>query len=211
MRRHQQRTARRAIVPAAIIASLGIAGGAALGEPVSFELVSHDVQVDRGAQTATFTLTFTRAPNFSTSAFQYEIDAAWPGLDSAGGAGTIDFNSISTVVRGSEIGAGSAVPIRDRDGNGGAGAGGWGAVRALVPFQVQDQNLTFTTALSNIGDTDGVFRYRLFTTDSGQVTSDATGVAIPLPPAVAAGLVTLGGLGFALVLRRQRRRTSATI
>jgi hypothetical protein len=65
-------------------------------------------------------------------------------------------------------------------------------------------------ALSDIGDSDGVFRYRLFTSDSGRVTAEATGIAIPLPPAVAAGFFTLGGLGFALALRRQRRRIAST-
>ena len=191
---------KRAIAGAAMLASLG-AVSAAHGASTSFELVSHDVQVDKVAQSATFTLTFNQAPDFQSNAFQYEVDAAWAGMDGP----PLDFNSITTVIRGSEIAAANALPIRDRDGDGGAGAGGWGPIRDLVPFTVQDNKLTFTTDLSDIGDSDGVFRYRLFTTDSGNVTSDVRGVAIPLPPGVAAGFFTLGGMGFVRQLTRRRR------
>jgi hypothetical protein len=53
------------------------------------------------------------------------------------------------------------LPIRSRDGDGGPGAGGWGPVRDLVTFQVTDEKLTFTADLADLGDTDGIFRYRV--------------------------------------------------
>ncbi len=208
MRRHRQAV----LFGAAVIASLGGARGA-LAETVDFRLDSHSVAVERAALTATFTLTFNQPPNFvaapgetQVNAFQYEIDAGWSEPPAgAPDTGTVDFNSISTVIRGAEISGGSGLPIRDRDGAGGASAGGWGAVRELVPFEVQDQTLTFTTPLDSLGDSDGVFRYRLFTTDRGLLTSEANGVAIPLPPAVAAGALTLGAAALARRLRGKFR------
>ena len=199
---------RLAFLSMAVLALLNVAS--AFAAPVDFRLVAHTVEVDQLSQTASFSLTFNQPPDFTappgqpqTNAFQYEIDAHWTELSPPGSG--VDFNSITSVIRGSEI-SGNTFPIRDRDGDGGPAAGGWGPVRALVNFNTSAQNLTFSTKFDALGDTDGVFRYRLFTTDRGLVTSEASGVAVPLPPALAAGLITMGGLGL---LRRLRLRRAA--
>jgi hypothetical protein len=203
---------RRAMVPAAaVIASLG-AGAFASAESVDFQIVSHAVQVDQAGQSATFTLTFNQPPNFLTApgqgqpnSFQYEVDAAWSGPPAGGVDQVISFNHITSVIRGAEVSAGNGLPIRSRDGDGGPAAGGWGPVRDLVTFQVNDEKLTFTADLSDLGDDDGIFRYRVFSTDKGIVTSQANGVAIPLPPALAGGLLTMGGMAIARKFRRRGR------
>jgi len=198
---------RRAVFVPAMLAGLGAA--AASGAPVDFQLVSQSVQVDKASSTSTFTILFNQTPDFSGNAntkqpdaFQYEIDPSWNGETVTGG---ISFEQIATVVRGSEIWEGAGLPIRNRDGNGGEFAGGWGPVRALVPVQVNGDTLSFTTKLGDIGDSDGIFRYRLFTSDHGTVTSDVTAVSIPLPAALGTGLTMLGGMGMSRKLRRRRR------
>ena len=198
---------RRAVFVPAVLVGLGAA--AASGAPVEFQLFSQSVQVDKPAGTATFTILFNQTPDFSgdantrqPNAFQYEIDPNWNGQPVTGG---ISFEQIATVVRGSEIWEGAGLPIRDRDGNGGPFAGGWGPVRAVVPVQINGDTLSFTTKLSDIGDSDGIFRYRLFTSDHGTVTSDVTAVSIPLPAALGTGLTMLGGMGFVRKLRRRRQ------
>ena len=56
---------------------------------------------------------------------------------------------------------------------------------------------------SQLNDTDGHFRYRLFTTEDGGLTSEAVGAVVPLPLGLWTGLSALGGLGL---IRRVRRR-----
>ena len=156
--------------------------------------------------TATFTLTFDEKPNFASGAggqpmaFQYEIDA-----HSTDFSHPLTWNDISSVVRGAEIGRGQGLPVRDREGDGGdTDAGGWGPVRALLPFELTDNTLTFTAGLTALGDTDGKFRYRVLTTQDGSVTSEAQGAAIPLPAGGATGVMVLGALGAARVMRKRK-------
>ncbi|HEX8522590.1 MAG TPA: hypothetical protein VF669_10070 [Tepidisphaeraceae bacterium] len=196
---------RRGVLFPAVLAGLGAA--AASAEPVNFQLVSQSVQVDQSAKTATFTLTFNRAPDFSLvsainqyNTFQYEIDATVP---SNNDATTIGINEIDAVIRGGEVAQGPGLPIRSTTGNGGPTAGGWGPIVDVVPYNLNFNTVTFTTPLASIGDTDGVFRYRVFTTDHGSVTSDASAV-IPLPAALGTGIALMGGLSFARRLNRRR-------
>jgi hypothetical protein len=185
-------------------------GSIARGESQDFHLVDHSVEVDRTKQVATFSLTFDQHPSFvaidngQLEAFQFEID-----VDSHVNDRPVAFDDIDTIIRGAEIFEGQGIPVRDRDGQGGAHAGGWGPVRALLPFDVNDNTLSFSTPLSTLGDTDGKFRYRLFTTDNGGLTTDIVGAAIPLPLAGWSGVMLLGALGAGGVtakLRFRRRR-----
>ena len=200
---------RRGVVLPAVLVGLGTA--AAVAGPVDFQIVSQSVLVDRVGKTATFALTFNQKPDFSlvpgdgqANAFQYEVDPNWAGLDAGGGG--VGFDDINAIVRGSEIWEGTGLPIRQRDGNGGEPnvSGGWGPVRDIVPFEVKGDAFSFTTSLDDLGDSDGVFRYRVFATDRGRMTSEINGNVIPLPAAVATGLVMLGGVGFARRFARRR-------
>jgi hypothetical protein len=209
---------RRSIVaPVAALAAAaaGVAGGsflhpslgsAARGAEVDFHIVDQAVSVDRNAGTATFMLKFDRAPDFvaidhgQAHAFQYELDA-----DGASLANPIEWDQIDSVIRGAELWEGRGLPVRDRDGDGAdANSGGFGPVRALLPYDVSGDTLSFTTGLSALGDSgDGVFRYRVFTTDNGGITSEMQGAAIPLPAAAWTGAIALGGMGVSL--RKMRR------
>ncbi len=198
---------RRAVILPAIVAALGAV--TAQAGPVSFQLVSQSLQVDRAAKNATFRLTFNQAPDFAlapgdgqANAFQYEIDSDWSG---GGSSADIGFADIDSVIRGSEIWEGAGLPIRQRDGAGGPNAGGWGPVRDAVPFQSSGNTVSFVTSFKDLGDTDGTFRYRVFTTDHGAVTSHASGTTIPLPSAFLSGLTVLGGMGLARRFKRRRR------
>jgi len=177
-------------------------------ESQDFRFVAQSVVVDPAQRTAVFSLTFSQTPSFvavdgtQLQSFQYEIDA-----DSEDASTPIAFNTIDAVVRGAEIFAGNGheLPIRDRQGAGGPNAGGWGPVRAIVPFELTDDTLTFTTSWSDIGDQDGKFRYRVFTSDVGSITADAqvSTAAIPLPAGMWTGMITLGLMGLGLEIHRR--------
>ncbi|HYO11536.1 MAG TPA: hypothetical protein VER17_21410 [Tepidisphaeraceae bacterium] len=194
-------------LPGAVLLAAGLtaAGGAgvASADAVDFTLVSHAVTVDKDAGTATFKLTFDEAPDFGVvgdaqlDAFQYEVDADTTALDRP-----VEWSDIDSVIRGGEIWQGNGIPVRQRDGDGGEAAGGWGPLRALVPFEIDGNTVTFTTGLSAIGDADGAFRYRVFTTSHGEMTAQAVGAVIPLPAALWTGLTLLGGIGLSWRLRR---------
>ena len=195
------------LVPAVFIAIVPASATLARAESQDFHLVDQSVEVNRTDMTATFSLTFDQHPSFvaidngQLEAFQYEIDAHSVSVDKP-----ITFNDITTVIRGAEIFEGQGIPVRDRDGDGGPRGGGWGPVRALLPFTVDQQTntLSFTTKLADLGDTDGKFRYRVFTTDNGGLTTDIQGAAIPLPLAVWPAVTLLGALGMARSLRHRR-------
>jgi hypothetical protein len=192
---------RAAILPAMLV---GFGAAVASADPVDFQIVDQSVHVDKAQKVATFTLTFSAEPDFTaapqTHAFQYEVDAGWAGKPDGG----MGFEHITTVIRGGEIWEGNGLPVRNRDGNGGSVAGGWGPARDFIPFELDGQKLSFTTTLGDIGDADGVFRYRVFTTANGTVTSEANGAVIPLPAAIGTGIMMLGALGAKRKLKRPR-------
>jgi hypothetical protein len=84
-------------------------------------------------------------------------------------------------------------------------AGGWGRVIATVPFTLTGRELRFEAPLAALGDDDGYFAYRLFTTEYGLTVDelesrllppgedpDPDPTPIPLPPALpTAALTTL--------------------
>jgi hypothetical protein len=207
---------RRTLFTPALVTGLGITVPSlttANAEPVDFQLLSHSCTVDEGAGAATFRLIFDRVPDFSATdhhqrqTFQLEIDADATNFDRP-----IDFSDVDAVIRGGEISRGQGIPVRDREGTPDENSGGWGPVRALIPYTVQAESLTFTVGLSAINDTDGHFRYRVFTTDNGGLTSEAVGAVVPLPLGIWTGLALLGGIGVAgrVRLRFKRQQTGET-
>jgi hypothetical protein len=200
---------RRAVILPVVLVGLGAATASA--QPVTFEIVSQSAVVDKTAKTATFTLAFNQTPNFAllpgnvqANAFQYEIDTNWSGQTDP--TAPLNLNDIFTVVRGAEISSSAGLPLREATGNGGPNAGGWGPARDVVPFDLSAQTLSFTAPLDSLGDADGVFRYRVFATDHGAVTSDVRGAVIPLPAALWTGITVLTGLG---ITRRIKRRVTS--
>ena len=199
----------RLLAPAVFLTIGAASAGIVRAESQDFHLVDQSVEVNRTDGIATFSLTFDQRPSFvaidsgQLKAFQYEIDT-----NSDDASKPIVFDQIDTIIRGAEIWEGQGIPVRDRDGNGGAHAGGWGPVRAMLPFDVDEQTntLTFSAPLSALGDTDGKFRYRLFTTDNGGLTTDIQAAAIPLPLAAGSGATLLAATCAAGRLRELARR-----
>jgi hypothetical protein len=189
----------------AALAALVPASFAAAGV-VDLSIVAQDVTVDRSAGVAAFSVTFNRPPIFvalppeAPDAFQYEID-----VDSADTSTNIDINQIDAVIRGAEIWEGEGIPVRDATGAAqGPEAGGWGPVRALLPFNIEDNTITFTAPLDELGDSDGKFRYRAFAIDpTGATGGEVIGAVVPTPAALGPGMMLLGGV---LIVRSFRRR-----
>ena len=172
-------------------------------------ILSQQVDVDRADQEIVFTVDFNHAPDFNTvdslgrraDSFQYEIVP-----NSSTPIDQLPFSSVGAVIRGDEIGSGKVVPIRNGFANGSdpnPASGGWGTVRGSVPFTLQGSTLTFTTGFTIIGTTNGVFSYRVFTTNFGSTVTTMESISVPLPTALPATLATIGAFAGVGLLRRR--------
>jgi hypothetical protein len=195
---------RRSIAISAALAALAPVA-AAYGDAIDFSIVSQEVTVDRDADVANFTVTFSRTPLFvevdanDGDVFQYEIDA-----DSTDANADLPLSDVDAVIRGGEIFEGKGIPVREPAGLvPDPDAGGWGPIRALLPFDLDDNIITFSAPLSALGATDGSFRYRALTIENGELTSRIVGATVPTPAALGPGLALLGGV---MALRAARRR-----
>lgn len=178
--------------------ALGLGGLLVAPADAAFEIVFQSVDVRPLAGLGTFTLLFNQAPDFDTvdefagrpNSFQYEVDTSWDG----GASGPLDFESIDWVFRGDEVRLGGTVPIRGPTGSGDGGptSGGFGPVKDVAPITMDGNRVSFTVDLRALGETDDVFRYRVFALDRGSLTNQIEAAYVPLPPAVfigAAGMV----------------------
>ena len=208
----------------AVLAAGALAGGAGVAPSAArggVVIVGHSAAVDAQRKRASFALEFDKAPDFYTldsvgrvaDSFQYEIDPDGPA--------SADFpvNDVDAVVRGDEIHATDALRVRggfhdapDPD----PLAGGWGPVRTTVPFNLDGRHLTFEVPLDALGDgaADGIFSYRVFTTDFGlttsQIEASVGAISVPLPPGAWGAALTLGAWVACAFQARVRRfiRTS---
>jgi hypothetical protein len=173
-------------------------------------IVSHSVDVSLPRQEATFTLAFDHAPMLGErdalgrplESFQYEIAPDCPNIDEC------PFTDIRAVVRGDEVTPNHLLPIRDgieTASDPSPASGGWGYVRGDVPFQLNGSVLSFSAPLSMLGNPDGQFAYRVFTTASGETTSLVTGQFAPLPKAVWTGGIALSIMGLLQWIGRGKR------
>lgn len=162
---------------------------------------SQSVVVDMPNQEALFTLVFNRTPDFYTldeydrqsDGFAYYIDfdcnPVWQGS-----------NFVETIISGGEIHAYGQIPFRNESGTSSdPTSGGWGEIRALVPYQLDEATLTFTVSLEQIGDIDGQFGYALHLGEYGATTDWLYVPCVPEP-----ATILLFGIG-ALLLRCRRR------
>ncbi len=160
----------------------------------AFEIVDHAARADSQKRATDFSITFNRPPDFDhldefdrpRNAFQYWYDSNPGGFEFAG-------DDIS-VIRGSELAFGGRLPIRDSLNPKNiefAHAEGWGEERGSVPIDVADRTVTFTVAWSMLDEDDDRFSYRLFAFESGDLTSDVSSIAIPLPTSLATGLLMI--------------------
>ena len=183
---------------------------AALAAPAlgAIHIESHSVTVDPTRRVARFAATFDAPPDLWTldefdriaDSFQYEIS---PDHNAPLG---LPPESLSSVIRGDEIHLADTLRIREVDfanPDPDPAAGGWGRVTAAVPFTLSGRTLRFEAPLAALGDDDGYFAYRLFTTEYGLTTDqvelrllppgqdpDPPPTAIPLPAAIPAALMS---------------------
>ena len=157
------------------------------------------VTVDMENQEVSFTLVFSGIPDFYTAdehgrqanAFQYYIDFDCSPVYYGG-----DF--VETIIRGGEIHVYGQIPLRNSWGESSdPTAGGWGEIRALVPYELNGRQLTFTASLEAIGDLDGRFSYALGLFEYGGSTDWRY---VPEP----ASVLLLGIGGLALVRKRTK-------
>ena len=186
----------RTLLAFTVIVMLG-----ALDARAGIQPLEQSVTVDTADGEATFRLDFGHVPNFDSTgphghpmdSFQYEVAP----VDAPPGAFT---NDITAVIRGDEIGyaAGdlrlrAAAPADPYDPT----SGGWGPITATVPLRITGSDVMFTAPLSALGASNGQFAYRVFTMEDGAIQAEAQSLAIPLPPALWAGLAVLLSLGAA--------------
>lgn len=177
-------------------------------------IVSEGVVVDRAGDSARFWVRLDGPPDFTTTdefgrradSFQYELDVDW-----AGGQASFPFEDVDAVVRGDEfdLDGDGMLPIRaarpgvepDPDPR----SGGWGRVLTSVSLNVDGPELWFEAPLSVLGDDDGNFAYRVYTTEFGGTTSVVESRSIPLPAAVWPALATAACGAVVLITKRVRR------
>jgi hypothetical protein len=212
----------------ALVTGLALGGAAPVWAGVL--IVSEGAEVDRAAGVARFRVRFDARPDLWTmdefgrpkDSFQYEIDDDWnapAGLPPEG---------LDSVVRGDEVHVANALRVRDAGFNTtpdpDPAAGGWGGVRDEVPLQWEGNELRFEAPLGALGDDDGYFAYRLFTTEYGLTVSEVESrllppgapgpnpepgpgpAPVPLPPAAAAAIAATAALGGVAFARRRLRR-----
>ena len=173
-----------------------------------FALVSQDLTLNRQDDTASFSLTFNQAPDFTTvdadgrpaNSFQVEFDGA---VDPT----TALPDDLTAVVRGDEIHVADAIRVRAPTGNGGADSGGWGPVVATVPFSLTGDTVTFAMPADDLGWTGGAWQANIFSLAYGSLTAQQTVSSIPTPPAFwggLAGLTVVAGLSLRRSIVRRR-------
>jgi len=165
----------------------------------AFEIISADAVADDVNQRTTFTVTFNQPPDFfgandlgqPNNAFQFFYDAE-PTDDE------VDFAGDDVVIiRGVEIRVDNDIPVRDSlnpSGEDFPNAEGWGATRGAVDYQLDGATISFTTSWELLNETDGVFGYRLFALEQGELTSETTflsRILVPLPSQLIAGSALL--------------------
>lgn len=171
----------------------------ALPARAAFEIVAHDCFGDEVTRQTTFTITFNQPPDFFTTnelaqpanAFQYFYDAE-PTDDEIGFAG-----EDVVIVRGAEVRVDNNIPIRDslnETGEEFPNAEGWGEVLGTADFQLDGATISFTTSWDILGESDGVFGYRLFALEQAELTAEVTflsRILVPLPPPLLGGAALL--------------------
>ena len=147
-----------------------------------FVVLDHSVVYSFELETYFFMVEFNVAPDFfivdeygrQLYEFQHYVHYEIP----------FDYGGFSVLVRGGEIHINSDIPIRDRYGEGGPNSGGWGPIRDVVPYLLDDRTITFSVPASVIGDPDGIISYRLQLCQYGIMTYWCDSVsATPVHPA----------------------------
>ncbi|MHC5597978.1 MAG: hypothetical protein ACYTXC_18915 [Nostoc sp.] len=182
---------------------------------------SESAVVNLDTKEVLFSINFNRAPDFFTldeggrqaDSFQYFID---PSGELPIFRPPSAYSNLSSIIRGGEIHVGGDIPIRDvfSVGPSEPNSGGWGNIRGSVPYKLNGTFLQFSAPLQFIGDSDGLFSYRLESYEFGSwngITNEnkstiATATSVP-EPNFALGALTFAALSVGL--RHKRKHKSA--
>ena len=178
---------------------------------------SESAVVNLDAEEVLFTIDFNRVPDFFTldlvgrqaDSFQYfiEADGEFPIF-----RGSPYFSELESIIRGEEINVAGDIRIRDvfSVGPSEPNSGGWGNIRGSAPYSLDGTVLKFSAPLQFIGDSDGLFSYRLELYEFGGTTdgleNQSTIASVP-EPNFALGALTFGALSVGL--RQKRKHKSA--
>jgi hypothetical protein len=189
--------------PGVLIAWIFCVIAPAQGAAIKF--LSQTATFDPATDLVTFRIDFDRPPDFFTTdsvgrqedSFQYYI----LGDPSLGYPAEYD-----SIVRGAEIPIANDINIRNAiPGVSDSAAGGWGAIRDVVPYELNGSLLTFSAPLASLSNhsVDGHFSYDLevFAFGAEVQSVQAQTTVIPEPSA----LVTLSLGLVALIVYRLRR------
>ncbi|MGV0104055.1 hypothetical protein [Nostoc sp. DSM 114167] len=174
---------------------------------------SESAVVNLDAQEVTFTVNFNRVPDFFTvdefdrqaDSFQYYID---PSGELPIFRPPSAYSNLSSIIRGEEIHVAGDVRIRDvfSVGPSEPNSGGWGNIRGSVPYSLDGTVLKFSAPLQFIGDSDGLFSYRLelyeFGSWNGLTNENKSTIASVPEPNFALGALAFAALSVGL---RQKR------
>jgi hypothetical protein len=175
---------------------------------------SESAVVNLDAQEVSFTINFNRVPDFFTldevgrqaDSFQYFID---PSGELPIFRPPSAYSNLSSIIRGEEIHVSGDIRIRDVFSVGASepNSGGWGKIRGSSPYSLDGTVLKFSAPLQFIGDSDGLFSYRLglyeFGGWNGLTNENKSTIASVPEPNFALGVLTFGALSVGL---RQKRK-----
>lgn len=175
---------------------------------------SESAVVNLNAKEVLFTTDFNRVPDFLTvdefdrqaDSFQYFIDKDEE-LPIFGTSPA--YSNLESIIRGEEIHIAGDVRIRDvfSVGPSEPNSGGWGKIRGSVPYSLDGTVLKFSAPLQFIGDSDGLFSYRLELYEFGAwngITNENKATIASVPePNFALGALTFAALSVGL---RQKRK-----
>jgi hypothetical protein len=187
---------------------------------------SQSAVVNLDTQEVFFTLEFNEVPDFfsldevgpQADSFQYfiEADGRFP-VFSTSPDSPYYYSELEAIIRGEEIHVAGDIRVRNAlPSSDEPNSGGWGTIRGSVPYSVNGSILIFSTPLALIGDSDGLFSYRLETYEFGIWTGteiEDLSVFQPSPPTSVPEPRTalgLGILGWASLVARKKIGNNST-
>ncbi len=205
-------------LPMSLLGAALIALGTGQIAQAALFVESESALVNLDAKEVLFTINFNKAPDFFTvDEFDRQADSFQYFIDPSGELPIFRppsaYSNLSSIIRGEEIHVSGDVRIRDvfsvdpSEPN----SGGWGKIRGSAPYSLDGTVLKFSAPLQFIGDSDGLFSYRLelyeFGGWNGLTNENKSTIASVPEPNFALGALTFGALS--LGLRRKRKHKLA--